>query len=268
MVLDVSHVIKTRKVAGSSGLALTRDGSTLLLTDGIGSHAIHAFSVADGSRLCVVGSKGSGPLQFSIPQQIWIAPDGFVFVADFSNDRVQVLTPTLDFHGFVGVGELKYPRGVCANADVVVVSEWGPAPRITVFNRRDGSLLRRFGSVGSGDGELNTPCGLCFINDDRHIAVADSYNHRVSVFSVEGQFIRHVGVGMLRAPQSIACTAFDELVVADSGSRHVAVFSASGGLIATSPVDGVCVGVAVHGSKVFALPYDKPRCVVLTWSTV
>jgi hypothetical protein len=112
------------------------------------------------------------------------------------------------------------------------------------------------------------PHGLCFINDDRHVAVTDRYNHRVSVFSVDGQFIRHVGVGMLRAPQSIACTAFDELVVADSDNSRIAVFSASGDLIAASPVDRACVSVAVHGGTVFALLFDKPRCVALTWSTV
>jgi DNA-binding beta-propeller fold protein YncE len=184
MVLGVSHAIETGLVAGGNGVAVSRDGSTLLFADGayvMGSHAIHVFSVADGSQLRVVGSKGSGPLQFSSPCHVHVAPDGFVFVADFGNRRVQVLTPTLDFHGFVGVGGLHAPVGVCANADVVVVSEAHPAPHINVFDRRDGSLLRRFGTFGSGDGELDIPRGLCFVDDDRHIAVADSCNNRVSV---------------------------------------------------------------------------------------
>jgi DNA-binding beta-propeller fold protein YncE len=266
LVLDVSRIIDARKVAGSSGLAVTRDGATLLFTDDINSHAIHVFSVADGSRLRAVGGKGSGPLQFRYPRRISIAPGGFVFVADFLNDRVQVLTPTLDFHGFVGAGELKYPRGVCANADVVVVSESFPVSRISVFNRRDGSLLRRFGTFGSGDGELHCPCGLCFINDDRHVAVTDSHNNRVSVFSVDGQFIRHVGVGVLNNPRGVACSTVDELVVAEVGNSRVAVFSASGDLIATSAVDGGCTDVAVHGSTVFALS-GRSQCVVFTWST-
>jgi hypothetical protein len=121
-------------------------------------------------------------------------------------------------------------------------------------------------SVGSGDGELNTPCGLCFIDDDRHVAIADNGNQRVSVFSVNGQFIRHVGVGVLEEPSNIACSTVDELVVADSDNSRIAVFSASGDLIATLPLDRVCVGVAVHGSTVFARLRAK-RCVVLTWST-
>jgi hypothetical protein len=51
----------------------------------------------------------------------WIAAS--VFVADCCNDRMQVLTPRLDCHCFVGVGQLRGPAGVCANDDVVVVSK-------------------------------------------------------------------------------------------------------------------------------------------------
>jgi DNA-binding beta-propeller fold protein YncE len=276
MVLDVSHIIEIGVVAGGHGMAVSRDGSTLLVADTSavsGSHAIHVISVADGSRLRVVGSKGDGPLQFDRPCQVWIDADGFVFVADCYNDRVQVLTPTLDFHGFVGVGSLQYPRGVCANTDVVVVSEDYPASRISVFSRGgDGSLLRRFGSVGCGDGQLRWPRGLCFIDDDHHVAIADVLKSRVSVFSVGGEFIRYVGVGagLFKGPQSIACSATGELIVTDSDETRLVVFSASGGVITTSPGSArdAFVGVAVHGSTVFARLWYKQQCVVLTCSTL
>jgi hypothetical protein len=103
-----------------------------------------------------------------------------VFIADRDNNRVQVLTPTLDFHSFVGEGQMGLPTGVCANADVVVVSELLPH-RIAVFNRSGGALLRRLGSVGRGSGQLSHPCGVCFMSGDRHIAVVDSDHARVSV---------------------------------------------------------------------------------------
>jgi hypothetical protein len=88
----------------------------------------------------------------STPRLSWIAPDDFVFVADSDNHRVQVLTSLLEFHAFVGVGQLRGPGGVCADADVIVVSEHN-AHRISVFNRRDGTLLRQFGCPGGGDGQ-------------------------------------------------------------------------------------------------------------------
>jgi DNA-binding beta-propeller fold protein YncE len=100
------------------------------------------------------------------------------------------------------------------------------------------------------------------MSGDRHVAVAEQDNGRVSVFSIDGQFIRHVGVGVLREPVGVACSAFDELVVADTGNRRVVVFSASGDLVMTFGA-GRFSGAAVHGSTVFAQVYGS-QCVL--WS--
>ncbi len=259
----VSRVINTPGVEPyCNGVAVSRDGSTLLVADGAigGSHTIHAFRVADGSRLRVIGGKGDGPLQFSHPYQLCVAPDGHVLVADSINDRVQVLTPTLDFHCFVGVGHLVGPCGVCADDDVIVASEW-EAHRISVFSRYDGALLRRFGTGGISDGQLRFPYGLCFMSGHRHVAIAEFGNHRVSVFSVEGEFIRHAGVGQLRGPNGVACSAFDELVVADTLNNRTAVFSASGELVKTMECERV-TGVAINRDTIFAAGNEK--CVVFT----
>jgi DNA-binding beta-propeller fold protein YncE len=259
-----SRVIYTPAVKSSfNGVAVSRDGCTLLVSDFTGgSHAIHEFDVVDGSLHRVVGSKGGGPLQFRTPCQVCIAPDDFVFVVDYGNNRVQVLTPTLDFHSFVGVGQLSGPVGVCANADVVVVSQFA-AHRISVFNRRDGGLLRQFGSFGSSDGRLSSPCGLCFMSRDRRVAVVEQGNDRVSVFSIDGEFIRHVGVGVLKRPVGVACSAFDELVVADTDNRRVVVLSDVGDVL-LSFGDGHFAGVAMIGSTVFAQDLKSRQCVV--WS--
>jgi DNA-binding beta-propeller fold protein YncE len=218
------------------------------------------FSVADGSPRRVIGGKGSGPLLLNNPRQVFIAPDGFVFIADWANHRVQVLTPALDLHCFIGAGELSGPIGVCVNADVVVVSElW--AHSIVAFNRGDGTLVRRFGCPGGGDGQLQSPTGLCFMSGDRHVAVADRDNNRVSLFSVDGEFIRHAGVGLLKGPEGVAASAFDELVVTDSDRLCLRVFSAAGDLLA-SVGEGRFAGVAVHGSGVLAADMSASTVVV------
>jgi hypothetical protein len=106
-------------------VAVSRDGTTLLLSDSgvpADGHNLYELHAADGSRRRVVGGKGDAPLQFNSPRQVCIAADGFVFVADYHNHRVQVLTPTLDFDSFIGQGQVALPLGVCANADVVVVT--------------------------------------------------------------------------------------------------------------------------------------------------
>jgi DNA-binding beta-propeller fold protein YncE len=261
----VSRVIDAPSVASyTNGIAVSVDGCTLLVSDGIprGSHAIHEFSAADVSLRRVVGGEGDGPLQFKEPRQLYIAPDGFVFDADTRTNRVQVLTPTLVFHGFIGQGQLAGPIGVCANAGVVVVSVFD-AHCVSVFRRSDGALLRRFDSKGSGDGQLSHPCELCFMSGHRHVAVASLVNSRVSVFTVEGEFIRHVGVRVLRGPQGVAASAFDELVVADTGNRCLRVFSSTGDVLAGA-VKGRFTGVAVHGSCVMAVECGTKTVSVIT----
>jgi hypothetical protein len=155
----VSGVINVREASYCNGIAVSGDGSTLLVSDSNkrGSLGVYDLSVAGGSRRRVIGGKGDGPLRFKEPSQVHIAPDGFVFIAESGNRHVQVLTPALDFHCFIGQGQLASPVGVCANADVVVVSEEATA-RISVFNRGDGALLRRI--VVS---HLGGPGGLCFV---------------------------------------------------------------------------------------------------------
>jgi DNA-binding beta-propeller fold protein YncE len=262
-----SRVIATPGVKSvSNGVAVSRDGTTLLVTDHRGgSHAIYEFRVGDGSLLRVVGSRGDRPLQFNFPRQVWIASDDFVFVVEFGNHRVQVLTPRLDFHAFVGVGHLSYPVGVCANDDVVMVSEHS-AHRISVLTRGDGALLHRFGSYGHEDGRLKFPLGLCFMSGNCHVAVADGGNRRVSVFSLEGEFVHHVGVGHLGGPTGVACSAFDELIVADPDNKRVVVFRASGEPLKTMQLEGfVPSGVALHDStSVFAQSCDDEKCVMFT----
>ncbi len=274
----VSRVIATPGLQPwSGGVAVSRDGSTLLVSDNDGgSDAIHEFSTADGTLLRVVGGSGDGPLQFDGPCQVWIAPDDFVpvFVVDHRNARVQVLTPELDFHGFVGAGQLEYPCGVCANADVVVVSEEG-SHRISVFHHGDGAIRHLFGWHGSGDGQLNRTLGLCFLHGGHHFAVSDYYNCRVSVFSVDGEceFLRHAGVGTLCGPSGVAASACNELVVADTCNHRVVVISSgsSGGSEPPGEVAVVkamgrgrftAVAIMAHGGTVLAHNRDAHQCVV------
>ncbi len=94
----------------------------------------------------------------------------------------------------------------------------------------------------------------------RHVAVVDYGNNRVSVFSVEGELVRHVGVGKLSGPWGVACSAFDELVVASWGNDRVVVFSASGEVLKT--MAGSFTGVAIHGGTIFAQDYRNSKCIL------
>jgi hypothetical protein len=258
-----TRIIPTPRILTSYiGTAISRDGSTLLVSDCHGaSQCVHTFHATTGAYLRAIGSAGTGPLQFITPCQIWVASDDHVFVADYGNDRVQELTPQLDFHGFIGVGQLLNPAGVCADGEIVAVSEYIMG-RISIFRRGDGALLRRFGSSGHGDGQLFRPQGLCFVNRTSLIAVTQ--NDSVAVFRADGEFARNMGVGKLKRPVGVACSVSgDELVVADCGNRRVVVFSSSDEMLHTV-CGGYISGVAIHGDAIYAQTYSTGTCAVFT----
>jgi hypothetical protein len=96
-----------------------------------------------------------------------------------------------------------------------------------------------------------------------HVAVADYWNHRVSVFSVDGEFVRHVGADVLKWPRGVACSAFDELVVAGFGNILAVVFSSSGDVVMRFGCGDIRIAV-VHGDTVIAHDCDSQRYVIFT----
>jgi DNA-binding beta-propeller fold protein YncE len=251
-----SRVFETGIASWNNTMALTHDGTMLLIADCFISvpsdrPALTVIRVADGGLVRCVGTGGRGPLQFTTPRQVYIAIDEHVFVADLGNKRVQVLTPTLEFHSFLGVGRLDAPIGVCADAGAVFVSDWD-RHCISVFARSDGALLRHFGSFGSRDGQLNEPLSLCIVGRTGNIAVADFKNRRVCIFSVDGAFVRHLGVG--KSPTGIAGShAGDEIAVTyQNALSSIAMFDAGGELLRTLECWPGFSGASIHDGAVYA----------------
>ena len=89
-------------------------------------------------------------------------------------------------------GKAIWPFGVAVDneRDLVYCSdEW--TNTISVFDT-SGKYLRKFGSTGSGDGELMRPAGLA-IEKNGNLIVVDSGNNRLQVFSPEGKFVGKCG---------------------------------------------------------------------------
>jgi sugar lactone lactonase YvrE len=257
---SIRRWVGTRVVAYyccSNGLAVSHDGRSVLVSflDWTAGSSVMAFDIAGESALLkTVGSSGSRRT-FHCPKQVCVASDGAVFVADSGGScSVVELSPQLAYRRRIGKGHMSAPMGVCANADVVFVSD-ASFNCVCVFRRSDDSLVTRFGSKtlrpGSGDGELSSPHALCFMSRETRVVVADTGNDRVSVFTVDGEFVRHVGVGVLKEPEGVACSAWDELVIADTWNERVLVLSDVGDV---RLVFGSCdfKSVAVHGDAVLA----------------
>jgi DNA-binding beta-propeller fold protein YncE len=102
------------------------------------NNRIQVFIVSLGQHLFSFGSFGSAEGQFNRPLDVEIDRDGYVFVADSGNNRIQKFTTTGDFvmsfgEEGSGAGQLKNPTGIAVD-DVgnVYVADSGNA-RIQVF---------------------------------------------------------------------------------------------------------------------------------------
>ena len=120
---------------------------------------------------------------------------------------------------------LNGPWGVAVSkSGDIVVSEYSN-DQISVL--RKGSTITKFGCSGSGMGQFDGPQGVAITNDD-HVLVADRYNHRIQMFTMEGEFVRSAGEegnGPLQfhLPSGIAVGSSGLVFVLDSGNHRVQV---------------------------------------------
>jgi sugar lactone lactonase YvrE len=149
-------------------------------------HTVTKFS-PDGKVLLVLGTPGKAgnpPEAFTEPNDVIIAPDGSIFVAEAHNAQF------LDQNPPDGVGR---------------ISKFSP----------DGKFIKTFGSYGYGPGQFRGPHAMAFDSKGR-LFVADRGNRRIQIFDQEGthldtwyQFSRISG---------LAITSDDTLYAIDSES--------------------------------------------------
>jgi DNA-binding beta-propeller fold protein YncE len=131
------------------------------------------------------------------------------------------------------VGQFTLPRAVAVNsAGQLFVSEYSQTDRVQQFSPDGRTCVRVIGRPGTGPGEFNRPEGLGIDAHDR-LYVADSCNHRIQVFSPDGQFLRAYGragsgLGELSYPYDVQVDAAGRQYVCEFGNSRIQVFDADG----------------------------------------
>ena len=152
-------------------VAIDPETGDLYISDGYGNARVHKYS-PDGQLLFSWGEPGTDPGEFNIVHNIATDANGYVYVCDRENHRVQVFdsrgryeTQWGNLHRpcaiyvsdeqHVYVGELGYGMAVNRNHPNI-------GPRITVLDTA-GRKLAVIGHLGFGDGvgQFMAPHGLC-----------------------------------------------------------------------------------------------------------
>ena len=127
------------------------------------------------------------------------------------------------------VGDLVLPRSVAVNSHGdIIVSEYTTVDRVQRFSAYGKKWLGSFGYSGQGAGEFNRPEGLGIDAHDR-IYVADSCNHRIEIFSPEGEFLKAYGTagtasGELSYPYDVRVDAAGLQYVCEFGNSRIQIF--------------------------------------------
>lgn len=127
-----------------------------------------------------------------------------------------------------GNGQLSYPAGIALDPQGTVWVSDGN--RIQAFTR-SGAYVTKFGSEGSGNGQLKEASALVVRNGQ--IWVADTGNHRIQVFNSQGEYVKQIGTkgtapGQFTRPEGLAFDNQGNLWVADTGNARLQQFTGTG----------------------------------------
>ena len=194
---------------------------------------VYRFTAFGFSFVRTIGSAGSGPGQFTGPEQVAIGGN-YLYVADFSNNRVQRFDKSTGAYvsqfGIFGsgAGQFNAPSGVVYNPvnGNLYVSDVGN-DRVQIFSTT-GTYISQFGSLGSGNGQLNNPYTLA-VDGRGNIYAADSGNNRVVKFDATGAFLRNIAVGASN-PYGVAVDSANKVWVT-TGTNDVYAYDSTGSYV-------------------------------------
>ncbi len=159
------------------------ENDRLLITD-TGNHRMQVMD-SDGNFQFQIGNFGNEPGQMNEPVGISQGPNGFIYLADTWNSRVQQFSPDLfalsDWHvnAWDGTSINNKPYTAVDSAGRIYVTD-PEGYRVLIFNP-DGTYLARFGSFGTASNNLSLPNGIA-IDEVDNIYVADAGNNRILKF--------------------------------------------------------------------------------------
>jgi len=152
------------------------------------NHRLDIYNLVSRKFEEPIGSAGVGPRQFRFPFLIDTTADGYVLVVEPINTRVQVISPSGKFVGFVGAwgikpGQLFRPKGVATMGNHVYVSD-SVLGHIQVFDLR-GAFLGALADEQGVPLQLVTPTGVAIDGKNKLLYVVELKADRVCRIALE-----------------------------------------------------------------------------------
>ena len=132
------------------------------------------------------------------------------------------------------------------NGETVWCTDYGRANRIMQYSY-DGEFISGFGTEPYVTDELERPMAIAISADGAELFVADAGNHRINVYTREGELLRRIGSpgnepGQLNFPYDIAVDIEDTLYIAEYGNNRLSRFDKQGNFLGTWSGPGTTPG--------------------------
>tara|TARA_B100000315_G_scaffold24073_1_gene20825 strand:- start:4822 stop:5724 length:903 start_codon:yes stop_codon:yes gene_type:complete len=185
VIYNVTGVNATYEGELSGGLrspeGVTSDSRGVIYVTNAQLHNVVMFR--DGKTIGALGSHGVGARQFVRPHDIEFSYDSQLYVADPGNNRIQVMSPSLDVLGtFEGDRtDFHEPKYIAIDEGnwLYVADQYNHQVKVFNHSRRFLATIGT-GKAGREIGQLNGPEGVEARSG--HIWIADTHNDRIVLY--------------------------------------------------------------------------------------
>jgi DNA-binding beta-propeller fold protein YncE/uncharacterized protein YfaP (DUF2135 family) len=184
--------------------------------------------------------RGSESGQVLEPKRLAVDANGYIWVPDASNDRVEVFNSKGEFvtkFGSFGSGteQMNYPVGVAVDprGNIWINDNNNRVDHWKVSSPWPPTFSSNFGSSGTGNGQFNQPTGVAVNPANGNLVVPDEGNNRVEVFNEKGEYLSQFGSfgtgnGQFNQPRGAAVDSKGNIWIIDTGNNRVEKFNEKG----------------------------------------
>ncbi len=152
------------------------------------NHRLVIFDMKNKSVSGSFGKRGSELGSFSYPFSIAVDNDGYVFVSEVINTRLQMITPAMKGTYSIGkwgveAGQLYRPKGVAIYKNKYLIVSDGYLGVLQIFDM-NGNFVGALGDASGGIKRYESPTRIRIYGDD--LAVVDPYGRLVEILRIGG----------------------------------------------------------------------------------